>query len=123
MYGRLEDAGINCWLKDENTVSLNPLWNITVGGIKLMVAEDQVEGAKDLLKQYDEERRSRFVCTQCGSGNIELISSNRNVANWVYTIFSFFSFTFNPPVEKIWRCFACGAEFKDPKETEPVDPS
>lgn len=122
VYGRLEDAGINCWLKDENTVSLNPLWNITVGGIKLMVAEDQVEEAKDLLKQYDEERRSRFVCTQCGSGNIELISSNRNASNWIQAIAGFL-FGYNPPVEKIWHCFNCKAEFKEPRETNPLEPS
>jgi ribosomal protein L37AE/L43A len=121
VYGRLEDVGINCWLKDENTVSLNPLWNITVGGIKLMVAENQVAEAKALLQQFDEERRSRFVCPQCGSGSIELVSSNRNAGNWIHTILGFL-FGYYPPVEKIWHCFKCKAEFKEPREVAPTEP-
>ena len=35
--GRLEEDGINCWLKDENTVTINPILTNAIGGIKLMV--------------------------------------------------------------------------------------
>ena len=42
LFGRLSEAGINCWLKDENLVTINPLWANAAGGIKLMVAENQV---------------------------------------------------------------------------------
>ena len=31
---KLESEGIDCYLIDENTVSVMPLYNITVGGIK-----------------------------------------------------------------------------------------
>ena len=24
--GRLQEEGINCWLKDENVVTVNPIW-------------------------------------------------------------------------------------------------
>ena len=35
--GRLQEEGINCWLKDENVVTVNPIWTNAAGGIKLMV--------------------------------------------------------------------------------------
>ena len=36
IMGRLEEEGINCWLKDENTVTIDPILTNAVGGIKLM---------------------------------------------------------------------------------------
>ncbi len=33
-----EEEGINCWLKDENTVTIDPILTNAIGGIKLMVA-------------------------------------------------------------------------------------
>ena len=115
LLGRLEEAGIHCWLKDENLVSTMPLWANAAGGIKLMVAEDQVEQAQALLLQFDEEKRKSFTCPNCGSGNIEYISSNREAANWLSVILGFLFFSYALPV-KTWRCFECKAEFKEPKD-------
>ena len=50
--GRLEEQGILCWLKDENTVTIDPLLSIAVGGIKLMVAEHQLERARQILSEH-----------------------------------------------------------------------
>ena len=47
--GCLSDQGIICWLKDENTVTIDPLLAIAVGGIKLMVAVHQAERARMIL--------------------------------------------------------------------------
>lgn len=47
--GRLQEEGIICWLKDENTVTIDPLLSIAIGGIKLMVARHQEERARHLL--------------------------------------------------------------------------
>ena len=47
--GRLQDQGIICWLKDENTVTIDPLLSIAVGGIKLMVATHQLDRARAIL--------------------------------------------------------------------------
>ena len=41
--GRLKEEGINCWLKDENTVTIDPILANAVGGIKLMVDENKAE--------------------------------------------------------------------------------
>jgi hypothetical protein len=55
--GRLEDQGIHCWLKDENLSALivDPiLTNAVSGGIKLMVPEDELQKAIDILNQPSE---------------------------------------------------------------------
>jgi hypothetical protein len=47
--GRLKDEFINCYLQDEYTVTIDPLLSNAIGGIKLMVAESQVERALEIL--------------------------------------------------------------------------
>ena len=53
--GRLEAAGIDAWLADENLVQTDWLYSIAVGGIKLQVEEADVEAAlKELSIDYTE---------------------------------------------------------------------
>ena len=55
---RLEQEGISCWLQNETLVTTAPFLANSVGGIKLMVAESQVDRAMELLsifKQQPEE--------------------------------------------------------------------
>jgi hypothetical protein len=47
----LQDSGINCHLKDEYTVTIDPFLSPALGGIKLMVAGPQLERALELLEQ------------------------------------------------------------------------
>ncbi len=53
--GMLQEEGINCWLKDENTVTIDPLLSIAIGGIKLMVANVQAERALEILTKKERE--------------------------------------------------------------------
>ena len=52
--GRLEAAGIHCWLKDEflSALIVDPLLTNAIAGIKLMVAEDWLEQAIEILKEH-----------------------------------------------------------------------
>ena len=120
VLGRLQEEGIDCWLKDENVVTINPLWTNAAGGIKLMVARDQWDEAQKRLLQFDKEKRSRFTCPYCNSGNIELVSSNRKPANWLTVLAGFLLFAYAMPV-KTWHCFDCSKEFQEPRENEEVN--
>jgi|GEM_PF-6976118 len=55
LLGRLEEEGINAWLKDEHTVTIDPLLTNAVGGIKLMVHIAQADRAKTLLAEWEKE--------------------------------------------------------------------
>lgn len=118
LLGRLQEEGINCWLKDENTVTINPVWTGAVGGIKLMVAKEQKERAFELLQQFLQQTKSIFLCPQCGSNDIQLISSPRKAANWFSALASFLLGDYAIAASKTWHCFTCGAEFKEPIEKQ-----
>ena len=53
VLARLRDAGINCHLKDEITITIDPLLSPALGGIKIMVAESQVERALEILAETE----------------------------------------------------------------------
>ena len=116
IMGRLEEDGINCWLKDENTVTIDPILTNAVGGIKLMVPEVQAERAVELLRQYKAELLPIIKCPRCGSGNVELVSTPRKASNWISTIFSFLFVSAPLPVDKVYHCFNCGNEYQLPDE-------
>jgi hypothetical protein len=49
----LQDAGINCHLKDEYTVTIDPFLSPALGGMKLMVHASQAQRALELLEAVD----------------------------------------------------------------------
>ena len=109
--GRLEEDGINCWLKDENTATINPILSNAIGGIKLMVETTQAERAKTILKDLELQYKASVTCPRCGSHNIELVNTPRKPANWITAIFGFLFANYALPLEKVNHCFNCGEEF------------
>lgn len=105
--GQLEESGVHCWLKDETTLDLIPMWNQALGGIKLMVAEEDLEDAKTLLGQYNSSRQ-KLVCPACGSKNVQLVSTPRKASNWLFALLG------SVPAEKVYHCFDCGHETEVP---------
>jgi Putative prokaryotic signal transducing protein len=55
VLAKLQDSGINCHLKDEYTITIDPLLSPALGGIKLMVAATQVDRALKLLNEEPAE--------------------------------------------------------------------
>jgi hypothetical protein len=55
--GRLEAEGIVCWLKDEHLSALivDPVLTNAIAGIKLMVREDQLQEAIDILNEPQQD--------------------------------------------------------------------
>jgi hypothetical protein len=52
ILGRLQNEGINCWLKDENSATIAPFFSNSIGGIKLMVPESQATRALELIALF-----------------------------------------------------------------------
>ena len=52
--GRLKEEFINCYLQDEYSVTIDPFLSNAIGGIKLMVAETQLERAREILNSLEE---------------------------------------------------------------------
>jgi predicted RNA-binding Zn-ribbon protein involved in translation (DUF1610 family) len=121
MLGRFEEAGINCWLKDEQTATLNPILTNVIGGIKLMVAEEDSNEATEILNALKEIKRKSFACPKCGSHNIEYITSNRKAANLVTSLLTWMLGNYAIGLEQVWHCFDCNEEFKEPVELNNED--
>lgn len=54
--GVLEENDINAHLRDEHTITIDPILANANGGIKLMVAEPHVERAIELLQNVNGEK-------------------------------------------------------------------
>ena len=52
---RLENEGISCWLQNETLTTTAPFLTSSTGGIKLMVAESQVDRAQELLSIFKQQ--------------------------------------------------------------------
>lgn len=70
--GLLQQNDINCHLKDENIVTIDPLLNPAVGGIKLMVDEDDFPAALALIKEAEDNYMSEIECPKCKTKNLQV---------------------------------------------------
>lgn len=52
--GRLKEEYVNCYLQDEYSVTIDPFLSNAIGGIKLMVAETQLDRARQILEDFEE---------------------------------------------------------------------
>ena len=113
---RFRDAGIECFLKDEFTVTIDPVLSNAVGGIKLVVRKDNEEEANLLLQQFDEAYRQSAVCPKCGSQTIELVPEKTTV-NMATAILTWLFGSYAISVKNIYRCSSCGYESETLPET------
>lgn len=116
--GVLEEQGIPCWLKDENTVTIDPILTNAIGGIKLMVPREQAQKAMEILEGLRNKQKEAVTCPKCGSHNTELVSTPRKPMNWISSITTFFLGDYAIALEKVNHCFGCGHEFP-PTEQDP----
>lgn len=114
--GVLEESGIHTWLQDENTITLDPILTNAVGGIKLFVSVHDYDQAKTILNKLREEQKAKWICTNCGSHNIEKVSSPKKASNWLSVLAGFFLIDYGIAIDKTLHCFNCGNEFSEPKE-------
>ena len=98
---RLESEGIECWLQDENTVTINPVWTNAVGGIKLMVSREDYQRAVDIFKEIENNRKQEMECPKCRGHNIELVSTPRKASNWISAILTFLLGDYAMTVDKV----------------------
>lgn len=119
---RLESEGIPCFIHDENIVTLNPLYNFAVGGVKLMVNKSDLEKAIQVLKDIDEtpytdEKDKEIRCPNCQSTELYAdFKSMKNPAGVLAAITSFLLVVFPFYYKSVYRCKKCGTEFNVKKK-------
>lgn len=121
LLGRLRNEGLECYLKDEFTVTIDPILSNAVGGIKLVVKKDDAEKAGILLQQFDDAYRQSAVCPKCGSKTIELVPK-KSTANMATAILTWLFGSYAISAKNVYKCSSCGYESETLPETFYNDP-
>ncbi len=108
---KLKNENIRCALLDEYTNTINPILGNVIGGIKLVVLEDDVQIATVLLKQFEDEYMKAATCPQCGKNEIISVTTNSPV-DILTKLFSWFFASYAVSAESIYQCQSCGYESK-----------
>ncbi len=115
--GKLADEGIDAFVQDDNMATVAPLFSQAIGGVKLLVAIQDVERARTILglnefallkDTFDEEIAPQRVCPSCGS--IEVFQK-RSILSGIAFLVLFFV-----PVATWthkYHCVNCDHEWKD----------
>ncbi len=108
---KLKNENIRCALLDEYTSTINPILGNVIGGIKLVVFENDIQRATVLLKQFEDEYMTAVTCPKCGKNEIISVTTNSPVDIFTKLFTSFFG-SYAISAESIYQCQACGYESK-----------
>lgn len=109
MLTKLRSGGIECFLKDEFTVTVDPILSNAVGGIKLIVRKENEEEVKKILYDFDEAYRQAAVCPRCGSKSIELVPK-QTTANIVTALLTWLFGSYAISAKNVYQCSSCKYE-------------
>jgi hypothetical protein len=107
----LDSAGVESFLFDDNVLRMDWLMSNAIGGIKLLVPNEDAEAAKALLEQsapesFDWEGVGEYVqpkCPKCGSLDVSFEELDRKMAH-----LGLFLKVPMPVTVKGWTCHGCG---------------
>jgi len=111
--GLLLDNNINCHLKDENIVTVDPFLNNAVGGIKLMVAEVQFSRAKELIKQAETDYLNEVHCPVCKNTGLVAEEKINTPQTFWGKLKNQVAFGQTETYQKTYRCKNCGSIFTE----------
>ncbi|MBB5621055.1 hypothetical protein HDE69_002108 [Pedobacter cryoconitis] len=114
---RLMDAEIQCFLSDENTIIMNPLYTQALGGVKLHLFERDVDLARSILGETipvletSGEEEGEYICPKCGSHNVGYVQATKRRFGILTMLVSIALFIYPFHVKKVHHCFNCLHEY------------
>ncbi|MFT5860192.1 MAG: hypothetical protein ACI865_002300 [Flavobacteriaceae bacterium] len=118
LQARLEGEGIKCFIFDENIVTMNPLFNFAVGGIKLKINRSDGEKALSIIQEINEtpttdENDEVVCCPNCQSSDLYTnYKSMKGLGGFMSIIASFMLMVFPIYYKSLYKCKSCDTEFK-----------
>ena len=106
---KLQGSGIECYLKDEYTVTIDPLLTNAIGGIKLVVKREDAEKALQLIQQSDEEYLRSIKCPRCGASDFTYVAKP-NVGNIITRVLAWMFASKAIAPDYVYKCGNCGYE-------------
>ena len=112
----LDSAEVDCFLADANTVRMDWLYSNAIGGVKLVVREEDVESVNQLLEQspvneFDVPDVGHFEqprCPRCNSAEASYQGLQRNLAYGTIAVGLPI-----PIAHTAWHCAACNYAWQD----------
>jgi DNA-directed RNA polymerase subunit RPC12/RpoP len=118
LKNKLESEGIQSFIHDENIVTLNPLYNFAVGGVKPKVNEEDKERAIEIIREMDDQPYTTdedeiISCPNCNSTSLYADFKSMKDAKGVFAAITSFVFSVFPIYyQSVYKCKECGTEFK-----------
>jgi hypothetical protein len=110
-------AQVNCHLKDEHIVTIDPLLSPALGGMKLMVHHAHVEKAWELLDEAEQLYLKSIPCPVCKKHELKTVSITKQHSCKLSALVNMLLTGKSVELEKVYQCKACGYDFKElPKE-------
>ncbi len=109
----LQHYNINCHLKDEHIITIDPLLSPALGGMKLMVHEAHVARAWDLLDSAEAEYLKTIACPVCKAHALTTISIKKEYKTKLGALASLLLKGESVERTKMYQCTACGYDFKE----------
>lgn len=117
--GRLEAEGLEVHIADEHYITMNWYLSNALGGVKLQVAENKIEQAKEVLAaieagdyeiQESKEDQSSIECPRCHSSKV----TQKSMRGWALSIF----YLSNIPCffKSRYQCSQCQFQWKAMKK-------
>ena len=115
---KLESEGIPSYVMDENIVTLNPLLNFAVGGVRLQINQEDTEKATAILTEINDtpltnERNEVIACPNCQSTELYTDFKTMKDAKGILAMIAAFFFAVFPMYSKsVYKCKKCNTEFE-----------
>lgn len=109
----LQAANVNCHLKDEHLITIDPLHSPAIGGIKLMVHPTHVERAWDLMDDAEQQYLRSISCPICHRHALVTVSITKQHKCKLAALASMLLNGRSVEIAKMYKCTACGYDFKE----------
>lgn len=109
----LQNENINCHLKDEHIITIDPLLSPAIGGMKLMIHPTHIERAWELINSAEEQYLKSIACPVCKKHALTTISITKTHKCKLAALASMLINGKSVEIAKLYKCTACGYDFKE----------
>jgi hypothetical protein len=118
MKSKLADNDIESYVYDENIITLNPIYNFAIGGVKLKINSSYLNKAKSILDSVSatpltNEEDEIIRCPRCNSENIDNnFITVRNIKSFLAIVAAFLTMTYPLYLNIYYYCRDCKYNFR-----------
>ena len=109
----LKEGGVDCYIRDEHTIIIDPLLSPALGGMKLMVHENDLKDALSILEQSDQLYLQSIPCPVCHKHSLQQIRETKEFADWWQRLKNILINGQETEYNSYYRCYSCGNKFDE----------